>query len=436
MNEPWPQHDVWLQWFGRIPHPSLAKNLDKWLKPRLWSECGWNAPWLWGHVRTKGSLAYRVVLNRTSRSSQCTCSARTQPCVHAAALLIGWQQQQWTIVSGAPLADWLPEQIPQTSDPVTTHSTASSPSWITPAKVKEMEKGYELLGQWLYEQSRLGWKNLLANGKQAAEDIASRLVDLRLPGPARMIRQLTMGDEVGSNSGILRQILARLILAQRAFTHREQLSEDQWLALLMFTGITIRKDSLRKQPAVNDRWLALTVEEYEDEADLRSRRIWCIGTRTSRFALLLDFAWKRAPFPPGLAAGQFWEGGLHFYPGADQVRAILGEGNTGCFPYDRLTSLSTWTDAHDIQTRALALDPLRMEVPVLIEQLEASQIDGRKVLLDREHHSYPMTLSDHGFELLMTSQRAHGLQLFGLLKVGSFYPVALLDQNRILALQE
>ena len=434
MSEPWPQRDLWMQWFGQIPPPSLARHLDKWLKPRLWSDCGWTSPWLWGLVRTRGSLVYRVVLNRTTRTSQCTCSARTQPCVHAAALLIGWQQNQWEVVTNAPLAPWLPEQISPPKHSTPPPQRTPSPGWVTPAHITEMEKGYQLLGQWMQEQSRLGWKHLLASDIAAVEDITTRLVDLRLPGPARMVRQLALGAESGNQTAFLRQILSRLILAQRAFVHREHLSEEQWHSLLIFSGITIRKDTLKKRPAVTDRWLALSVVEEEAESDLRSRKIWLVGTRTTTFALVLDFAWKRAPFPQGLAIGQVWEGGLYFYPGSDQTRAILGEGSIQSNTDDTVPGLGGWAEAHDVCTRAMARDPLRLEVPILIQALEAGRQDGQPVLMDARKRCLPLSISDRGFEQLLSSQAPQGLHLFGLLRAGVFLPLARIDRGRPVAL--
>ncbi|MCB9313953.1 MAG: hypothetical protein H6568_14435 [Lewinellaceae bacterium] len=423
-----------MQWFGQIPPPSLARHLDKWLKPRLWSDCGWTSPWLWGLVRTRGSLVYRVVLNRTTRTSQCTCSARTQPCVHAAALLIGWQQNQWEVVTNAPLAPWLPEQISPPKHSTPPPQRTPSPGWVTPAHITEMEKGYQLLGQWMQEQSRLGWKHLLASDMAAVEDITTRLVDLRLPGPARMVRQLALGAESGNQTAFLRQILSRLILAQRAFVHREHLSEEQWHSLLIFSGITIRKDTLKKRPAVTDRWLALSVVEEEAESDLRSRKIWLVGTRTTTFALVLDFAWKRAPFPQGLAIGQVWEGGLYFYPGSDQTRAILGEGSIQSNTDDTVPGLGGWAEAHDVCTRAMARDPLRLEVPILIQALEAGRQDGQPVLMDARKRCLPLSISDRGFEQLLSSQAPQGLHLFGLLRAGVFLPLARIDRGRPVAL--
>ena len=107
-----------------------------------------------GSCSHQGSLVYQVVLNRTTRTSQCTCSARTQPCVHAAALLIGWQQNQWEVVTSAPLAPWLPEQIspPKHSTP---RPSGHHPQAGSHRPISRRWRRIPVAGQWI--RNRTGW---------------------------------------------------------------------------------------------------------------------------------------------------------------------------------------------------------------------------------------------------------------------------------------
>lgn len=428
-----PLSELWLGWFGSVPKPAQVRNLDKWLKPKIWIDSGWSSPWLWGMVRTKGSLVYRVVLNKASRTSECTCSAREQPCVHAIALLQGWQERTLSVDQEKPLPGWIPQQI-VTRLKEELPKPAKPSTWVTESRIKEMEKGYAFLEKWLADLTRMGWKSALETSPDTLEDAAARLVNDRLPGPARLVRQLQPATGMELSVSMIRRSLGRLFLAARGFRNRDQLTQDEWINLLIFSGITIRKDALKKRPAVVDTWQVLHVEETEVEADLRSRHTWMVGIQTGRYALLLDFAWKKAPMPPPLQPGGAWNGSCFFYPGSGQVRVVLGEGRSVAFQAYAYSGHDGWKEALEYLAHCQAEDPLRFEHPASVRGLRLRKTDGEVVLVDRYDQGYPLQVKERMYRDLLVHESQSGIQLFGLFMDGLFLPKSILEGGSVTAL--
>ncbi len=428
-----PLSELWLEWFGSVPKPAQVKSLDKWLKPKIWIDSGWTAPWLWGIVRTKGSLVYRVVINNVSRTSECTCSGREQPCVHAIALLQGWHEQHLSAAKDKPLPDWIPEQIVQRKNKKIPNPPKST-RLITEARINEMEKGYAFLEKWLSDFTRMGWKSALETSPNTLEDAAARLVNDRLPGPARLVRALqpTPGGNISITT--IRRTLARLFLAARGFRHRVDLTADEWANLLIFSGITIRKDALKGGPSVEDSWHVLHREEKEVETDLLSRQTWLFGMQSDRYAVIIDYAWKKAPLPPPLHPGGAWNGTCYFYPGGGQVRAILGEGRSVAFQARDDTGSNGWKEAVEQLIQDQVCDPLRSEYPAVIQGLKLRIKEDQSYLVDRLDETYPMKVDEHLFREFLINESMKGINLFGLFVDGNFIPKSILEDGGVTSL--
>jgi hypothetical protein len=280
----------------------------------------------------------------------------------------------------------------------------------------------------------MGWKAILETSPDALEETAARLVDHRLPGPARLIRELSSPPPWGSSADHIRRTISRLYLATQGFVHRAQLTEEEWMHLMVFTGITIRKETLKKSPPVVDRWQVLHLKEEEVEADLRSRRTWLYGVNSRRFALLLDFAWKKAPLPPALAVGGGWNGACFFYPGSGQQRVILGEGQHAALQNGTLPAYEHWQEAKSELALKQSQAPLLAEHPIMIQGLRIRRADSIPALIDRDERSYPVFLSDAQYRDLLIREKPEGLHLFGLFRDGFFHPMAVVEGDQLSAL--
>lgn len=297
-----------------------------------------------------------------------------------------------------------------------------------------MEAGYTFLKAWLLDQSRMGWKAILETSPDALEETAARLVDHRLPGPARLIRELSSPPPWGSSADHIRRTISRLYLATQGFIQRAQLTEEEWMHLMVFTGITIRKDTLKKSLPVVDRWQVLHLKEEEAEADLRSRRTWLYGLNTGRFALLLDFAWKKAPLPPPFAVGGGWNGACFFYPGSGQHRVILGEGQHAALQNVSLPAHANWKAAKTELALKQSQAPLQAEHPIMIRGLRIRRVGSVPALIDWDGRSYPVILSDAQYRDLLVRENQEGLHLFGLFLDGFFHPMTIVDGEQLAAL--
>ncbi|MCO6484783.1 MAG: hypothetical protein J5I41_03290, partial [Saprospiraceae bacterium] len=59
----------WKDWLSGDPDPDLLKAISKWNRPALWRALGRDDQQVWGEVRTRGSLHYRVGYHLSTRRS-------------------------------------------------------------------------------------------------------------------------------------------------------------------------------------------------------------------------------------------------------------------------------------------------------------------------------------------------------------------------------
>lgn len=428
-------HPAWISWLGTDPPDTSIKDLDRWLKPSLWRGVGWCGDQLWGEARTKGSLYYKVCLDRKSMVSSCTCSNRLKPCAHIAALAFGYEEGFWRDEEPYSPPEWL---APRLESATQTERVLPDPPaakkdllQLPPGRREELQAGFEYLSKWLEDQTSLGWRQVLEPGSAQSMEAAARLVDHRMPGPAGLIRR--MGTQEGSaqlQSQGLTQLAGRLLLACRVFQAGER--HRLWPALMLFCGMTIRKDNLRKQsPPVEDRWLILGVQESEEDG-LRGRNSWAWGTTTGSFAHLLDFAWGKAPLPPGPPTGTLWAGHMHFYPGEGNFRAVMGdvtgyEGTPVIIP-------DTWLQNNALLCRYLSQDPWRAHQPTWVGGLRFVQEDGKWTAVDRETRRMDLYLSGASAEELGFLAPSGSMSVFGLHTDGQLWPWSVGIEGKLIPL--
>lgn len=417
-------HPAWNSWLGTAPPDTSLKNLDRWLKPSLWRGVGWTEDQLWGEARTKGSLYYKVCIDRKAKAFSCTCVARQKPCIHVAALVFNHTEGLWRDEEPSIPPGWLDRRLGSTPPPQSTHPDRPGSKkdllQLPPGRLEELGKGFEYLSQWLEDQTSLGWRSVLEPGSTKSAEAAARLVDHRMPGPARLIHRLGEHAEADRGPAGVTRLAADLYLACRVFEEGER--SPLWPCLMLFCGMTIRKDSLKKQsPQTIDHWIILSVLESEEEG-LRMRNTWAWGTSTGRFALLLDFAWGKATLPPCPAMGTTWSGGMHFYPGTGNFRAVMGESQAHTAPPVALPD--TWIKAMALLTHYRNQDPWRIQQPVLLDGLFMVERQGKWSARDKENRQMELRLSQSATEELRFIAPSGLMSVFGLQADGLFWPLS------------
>jgi hypothetical protein len=429
----------WHEWLGLEPTSSDTINLDKWLKPNQWRNTGLDAPFMWGEVRTRGSLHYKVAIDKARQTHTCTCTQRDKICAHKLALVAGWADQLFTLEEQFSRPSWVEERLNtltiEGSVLDDSKSILANKRKIPVARMQEMTNGYAFLEKWLEDQTLAGWRQILSPPADQVEEAALRLVNYRLSGPAKRLRNLSLPVAPGeSQVGRLLTTLSCLYLACRSFARYDQLDLSRQEHLLQFSGITIRKDQvIANNSEVTDEWIVLAVQELKED-DLRSRQTWFFGQSSRRFALNLVYAWKKEPLPTPLTVGKLWAGSVYFYPGTDNFRIQLGEGQLGTTPFAIDVMYGTWKEVFLEHAAYKLIDPWTERLPVWIQGVRLVESSGLYFIIDLDEHGVPALMDQKLALQILSLQSTSSLCLFGLLIGSAFAPISIVMENTILQL--
>lgn len=426
-----------MSWLGATPPQGLMKGLDRWLKAGQWLKVGQAEDLLWGEVRTRGSLVYRMALDRNRRRMGCNCPSVTQPCVHVLALLVAWQDRIWDDMPESVPPDWVERRLQSAPSGAPDRPRAVKPWVIAEDRLREMAEGYLFLETWLEDQTRQGWTSAMEPPAAHIGEAAARLVSQRLPGPARWLRSLSEpASDWEEPSDRLPRVLAGLFLAGRIFRRPGSRDLPIWPHLLLFSGATLRKEQvIQSGEAIRDHWLVLSNTATEEEDGLQRRDNWLFGLHSRRPALWLSFAWRRQPLEPGLPAGRLLEGVMHFYPGTSNLRAIPGEQQAGIWPATGTGPYTGIREAMDALAHYRTLDPWSARTPLLVGG--SPILDGKDQLRwrDARGDALPLSLADPDQRaFLQTFRGLEDIALFGLYQHGRISPLSLVHRKEVIPL--
>ncbi|GAA3466803.1 SWIM zinc finger family protein [Nonomuraea roseola] len=182
-----------------------------------------------------------------------------------------------------------------------------------------VEAGLAELERWLADQVR---KGLAAASESEWQHLARRLVDAQAPGVAAMVGGLA---EARSAADWPERLLAQIaMLHLLAAGHRglDELPDELAQTVRTRVGYLITREKVLAGPAVRDLWHVLGRRE-ETHDRLVARRVWLLGRRTGRAALVLSFAPVGQPLDDSLVTGELLDASLAFYPGASPLRALV-----------------------------------------------------------------------------------------------------------------
>ena len=87
---------------------------------------------------------------------------------------------------------------------------------------------------------------------------------------------------------------------------------------------SVSKSEVLALPGIVDHWFAVGMVDTA-EYRLDTRRVWLYGAASGRWAVIMSFAPPGGPLDDTVLAGYVLHARLHFYPGAGQFRALVGE---------------------------------------------------------------------------------------------------------------
>lgn len=425
---------------------SLAPNsleLDKargLASPRRWAAMGSDGNLLWGACKSSGERAYHTVVHFGDGSFRCDCNSRYHPCRHILALLMCFIRNSTSFQAAGAPPGWAQQLL---KEPAVKLPTAEEKARREAERARRfgqrlelMEQGVRDLEEWLLDLARHG---LHAIGEQPAgfwDGFAARMVDAKLGGVARRIRNFK--SLAGKENGIelLLEEMAGLYLLVQAFHQLESLPEALQEEVLNVAGINRKKEEVLQQPGILDYWLAIGQAEGENDEDkLRFRRTWFLGEKTGRLALLLDFSWGQKNYDTLWVPGSTVEGELSFYPGAYPLRALFRRHQPSGRPFEGNSGHADINAFAQVYARALAANPWIQAFPCQLAAVFPVQESGRFWLADTAGKKIPLSPEGIAPWKLLSISRGRPLPVFGEWDGKSLHPLSATRDGRVIPLQ-
>lgn len=396
-----------------------------------WLTLAGNEELIWGEYEGGGHQRYRVAVDLKQARFSCTCRSPRHPCKHALAMpmLLVRSNEQFRVTYDPP--NWVKGAWTTSSKPKKKPKVSTGPS---DDRLLRMQAGLVELENWLVQTMENGLATIDPEDGQYWEDLAVRLTDSQLSGPAARIRylqQLSRGD--GWYEAVL-ATLSELYLLIRAFRRYYQLPEPLQQELLNTAGVSIRRDRVLTEPPVEDRWLVIGVREGEESENLFYRRTWLLGEESGQQALLLDFNWNQQGYRESWPLGMTFDGKLHFYPGSYRLRALVGAFQQVKEPFEGLSGIFNFNEWPDFLGRALAGNPWLQTVPCLLAAVRPVWREDQQWLLDGEEQALQIDMDDRAFWKIMAVSGGYPVSVFAEWENGKFRPISVVLPDRVIDL--
>jgi hypothetical protein len=386
---------------------------------------------LWGEYAGSGGNLYKTMAKLGDLSARCTCPSGKSPCKHALALLLIYADHPDTFSLANARPEWVSQWLRLADTKPDTGRRGGAQHGKTHDKRLElMQNGVDELETWLCDLIEQGLANLQNAPANFWDEFAARMVDSKLGAVARRIRLFKNLMAVANRHEKLLGELGELYLFVQAFRRIEEMPPPLRQELLTFGGVTVKKDEVLQNVGVGDRWLVTGRTEGAEE-DLRYRRVWLLGEKSRRHALILDFAWKNEPFPDNWITGSVFNGEVVFYPAAFPQRALVRKMEFSSDPFSGFDGLLDLDSFARQYAHALASNPWLMTFYALLADVIPVVKDGRGALVDIHKKQIPLYNDLDACWKLVAISGGRSLQFFGEWDGESFRPHSAIVQGKL-----
>jgi SWIM zinc finger len=426
MPTPWSAEQV----LALAPDASSQKAARGLATTRSWQGTGRGADGqtLWGLCAGSGKQPYQSVVDVSAPAYRCSCPSRKFPCKHTLALMLLWSAGS---VPEAEPPGWVLEWTASRAQRQAKAATrvAAPPSEKSQRqRASRVEGGLDELDRWLADQVRQGLAGAGGLGYAHWERMAARLVDAQAGTVAGVVHRL---PAVAGDAPRLLAELALLRLLVSGYRRLAELPEPLAATVRARIGFPISTDEVLATPPVRDEWL-VTGARTEQEDKLTTRRVWLRGRVTGRPALVLHFAAPGQALPADTPLGTTLDADVHFYPGAQPLRALVGArhattatGAAGCGD-----SVAETLDGY---AAALAGDPWLERWPVLLSEVTPAPLGGGWGLVDPKGDALPLAAHTPPWRLVAVAG-GQPVTVAGEWSVAGLTPLTVWDAERVVQL--
>lgn len=388
-------------------------------------------------------VAYGVAMRLENQNLYCTCAYYPKPCNHALAFRTLFDAAGEGIFTPADECPaWLEALL--AGLPAIAFTSKNPEKAAVDKQQRRFERldratnGFEDLEAWLLDTARRGLATVVSEDPQWWEGIAARMADASMPGLSRSLR--LVGRIPASEPDWAEQttgVLADCYLAVRAFRNRDNLPVALLHDLQNFIGINTRKDEvLATGEQLSDIWAVVGQIEEPLEDKLAVRRSWLFGGKSGRYALLLDYAFGGAGFPPGLEPGGIRQGKLAFYASAFPLRALVVEEFVSIpKKVEKLPGFEDFETFARAYSAALAAQPWLQTFPAAFGEVTPQVQGGSFFIVDRSNKMLRLDVPENAGWRLVALGGGAPIGLFGEWNGAVFRPLGVVAEGRFVSVQ-
>ena len=426
------------------PDPGTAQRAKPIAHRQRWHSLEGHERAIWG---TLGNPAdpFRTQVDFQGTAFSCSCPVRRMPCKHSIGLLLLFSKNNdaFKVVSDPPewVSSWLQKRDeraakksgppPPKRSPEEEAALAEKRKLAREKRLFQMAAGLAELESWLTDLFRQGLATLEGRSQEYWQDIAARMVDAKLGGIARRIRQLPllMGGEDWHEK--LLAELGDIYLLLKGFQNMEQLPEPLQDDLLGLSGMNFKKADVLEGPILQDYWLVAGQTESVEEGNLTARRTWLVGEQSRKNVLLLDFAWGGAGYETSYKLGTVLQGEVAFYPSAYPQRVLFKNFAYVARAFDLHNGYERLSSFAEGYAKALGANPwlhlfpafLKEVIPVFFKKASSLQNDTF-VLVDQQRKQLPLRADeDLGWKMVAMSG-GRPMSVFGIFDGKKLQPLS------------
>lgn len=397
------------------PDPNTAKRGQGLATNRKWLSLETDGRAVWGYCKSSGTAHYETAVDLKGPAFKCTCPSRKFPCKHAIGLLLLSSSHS----DGFKVSGDIPEDIQKWLDkreakPKKQEKSAEEIKKAEEKKIKAfnerialMQEGIKDLENWLNDMMRVGLASVegaamdmtttrtknrqIEAGSEIWNNIAKRMVDAKLSGLGRRIREFAMIQNKGIDwPARLLSELSDLHLIIKGFQQLEVLPNTLQKELLSMAGVNTNKEQLLKEKGIEDLWMIIGQIESNNIDNAAVRRTWFLGQETGKFALVLEYDYRNEGFPFHWPKGRIFKGEMIYYPSISPLRAIIKNQEISEHIVDGWGGCENIPSFLNEYSEALGKNPWLEDYPAAFSNVRPILKDEKVYIVDENENAIPL----------------------------------------------
>ena len=398
-----------------------------------WQEIGGNEKMVWAKYPYYPGRYFNLIIQLDPLKYHCSCSSKSQPCKHILGLLVQLYRNSEAFFITTQIPAWASQLL---EPPKTTSAKKKEVKPVSSktllARRELMKSGIQLLDKWLHQLIRHGLAEVQSKPLSYWDEVAAQLVDAKLGGVAKKIRQVKGFIQEENWVEKLSFLIGELYLYVKAFNQYEELALPLSKDIDTYAGISPKRGEVLETQGIEDHWYVLG-QVFGEEEQLSYRRTWLWGIKSGVPALNLAYSWGGQPYLHDFVKGGIYRATMHFYPSAYPLRAITEEvkllENTTHHPKNGYLSIQKFLTHF---AEAKVLNPFLQNFPVLLHRLIAVMEQKKLLLVDKDRQTIEVKCSMDSAWKMIAFGGGGEMTFFGEWNDGAMHPLAIWKGERSL----